>query len=140
MSADSSQVDAALVAKLLGDTALMAITSDGVYFDEAPDGKTRFVIVQQHAHEESVMQPGATAFETFVYLVKAVTTGGSGADVSAAALRIQALLHFGTLTPTGYSLMSMERTERIRYAEVDDKSTVRWQHRGGLYQVMVSPN
>lgn len=137
---DSSAVDAALVAKLLGDAALTALIPDGVYFDAAKQGATRFVIVSLvDAHDTP--QFGARSFEDALYLVKAVALSSSGADVRAAAARIDALLEGGTLAIAGYSVMVLEREERVRYTEVDDADqSIRWQHRGGRYRVMVSPN
>lgn len=137
--ADSSAVDAALVAKLLGDATLMAMVPDKVYFDVAPPNATKFVIVSQEGHEDTYAMPEADAFERFSYLVKAVIQGTGSAEVSSAAARIHTLLHHGTLSPTGYAVMTIERTQRIRYLEVDDAANVRWQHRGGIYDVWVSP-
>jgi hypothetical protein len=133
---DSSEVDAALSAKLLNDATLMAIMTDGVYFDEAAQGKTKFVIVSLIAEFDEPMF-NARAFEDATYLVKAVAKSSSGADVKTAAARIDTLLEQGTMTITGYGLMAMRRIERVRYTEVDDQDpSIRWQHRGGRYQVV----
>jgi hypothetical protein len=59
--------------------------------------------------------------------------------VKTAAARIHTLLQLGTLTATGYTLMRLARLERVRYTEVDEDTDARWQHRGGHYEVMVSP-
>lgn len=136
--ADSSEVDSALIAKLMADGPLMASMTDGVYFDEASQGKTKFVIVSLVTEFDEPMF-GARAYEDATYLVKAVALGSSGADVKTAAARIDAVLDGQPLTVTGYKLMVMQRVERIRYTEVDeiDKS-IRWQHRGGRYQIVVS--
>lgn len=134
MPSDSSAVDDALVAKLLADSTLMAITTDGVYFDAAPQGKTKFVIVS-HMSETDEPMFGGTAYEDFTYLVKAVTANTTGADVLSAAARIHTILQDSTLAPTGYTLMKMHRVERIRYTEIEDASDRRWQHRGGLYKI-----
>ena len=135
---DSSAVDAALVAKLGADATLLGYMPNGVYIDEAPPGMTRFVIVSVvEAHDEA--QFSSRAYEDVTYLVKAVALSTTVADIRAAAARIDALLEHGTLAPTGYTLMTMRRIERVRTTEVDevDKS-LRWHHRGGRYQVMVS--
>lgn len=136
---DSSAVDNAIVAKLGGDTALLALMPNGAYMDEAPQGSTRFVIVSL---VDAVDHPqfGGRAFEDALYLVKAVALSTTNADIKAAAARIDALLDYGTLTVTGYSLMAMRREERVRFQEVDEvDAAIRWQHRGGRYRVMVSP-
>ncbi len=134
---DSSAVDVAVMAKLSGDATLMGVTTDGVWRDEAPQGATKFVIVSQQAHEDNYQENGE-AYELFTYLVKAVTQSTSGSDVSTAAARIHTLLQDGALSPTGFRLLNMHRTERIVYTEVDESNLdLRWQHRGGLYEVMV---
>lgn len=117
----------------------MALMTDGVYWDVAPQAATKFVIVSQMSHEDSY-EENQSATETFTYLVKAVAKDTSGADTKTAAARIQTLLQDGTLAPTGYRLMNMQRTERIRMTEDDAGSNFRWSHRGGLYAVMLEPD
>ena len=135
---DSSAIDAALSAKLLGDATLMALIPDGVYMDIAGKNAERFAIVSLMSALDTGMF-NARAYESPIYLVKAVEKDGSGVNAKAAAARIDVLLEQGTLTITGYALMTMHRIERIRYTEVDDDQDARWQHRGGLYRVEVSP-
>jgi hypothetical protein len=137
---DSSDVDAALVAKLQNDSALAALMPGGVFMDVGPAGATQFVIVSLvDAHDEPMF--GGCAFEDAQYLVKAVELSTVPVKNSkAAAARIQALLDQQPMTITGYSLMTMRRVARVRYLEVDDKdASIRWQHRGGQYQIAVSP-
>lgn len=137
---DSSEIDDALVAKLLNDVTLMALATGGVYIDEAKQNADRFLIVSLiTAFDEPMF--GKRAYEDATYLVKYVERGTSSVNTKAAAARIDTLLELGTLVVTGYNVMVIRRAERIRYTEVDeiDKS-IRWQHRGGRYRVMVSPN
>lgn len=137
---DSGAVDAAIVARLAGDATLMGLMTDGVYFDVAASGKTKFVIVSLTTSFDDHEFCG-TAFEEVTYLVKAVTLGTSGAEVRAAAARIHALLQGVQLTVAGYTNALLRRTEYVRYTEVDDvDNDIRWQHRGGRYEVWVSPN
>jgi len=134
---DSAAVDAALVAKLSSDATLTALMTDGVYFDIAPHGKTKFVIVSLLAEEDEPMFTGR-AYEEGLYLVKAVSSESSAVNARSAAARIDALLENGTLTVTGYSLMRLTRVNRVRYMEVDEAdTTIRWQHQGGHYSVAV---
>lgn len=139
--ADSSDVDAALSAKLLADTGaggLMTIMTDGVWFDVAPHGKTRFVVISLLNEDDEPMFQGR-AFEDALYLVKAVAQETTGVNVKAAAARIDTLLEGGTLSISGYSLMRMTRISRVRYTEVDEQNEdIRWQHRGAHYAVTVS--
>lgn len=141
---DSSDVDNALVAKLGADATLLALMPNGVYFDEGPPNATRLVIVSL-VDEHDEPQFGGRAFEDALYLVKAVALSKPSAPLPSnvmkdAAARIDALLENGTLTVPGYGLMTMQRDSRIRSTEVDEiDSSIRWQHRGGRYQVMVAP-
>jgi hypothetical protein len=141
MALDPSAVDNALVAKLLGDSTLRTLLPDGVFFDESNPGATRFVIVSLVDSHREPLQNGRTAYEDALYLVKAVTKSDSGANIQAAASRINALLDGGDLAPEGYGLLIMRLQGRLRRSEVDgvDKS-IRWYHRGGHYQVMTRPH
>lgn len=135
---DPSALDDALVARLLADDALMAEAIDGVYIDEAPPGAKQFVIVSL-VDALDVPQFGGRAYEDNLYMVKFVALSTAGANVATAAARLDALLEDGTLTIPGYTLMTMRRESRLRQTEVDDADpSLRWQHRGGRYRVMVS--
>lgn len=137
--ADPSSVDAAVVAKLRGDATLLALMTDGVYVDIAPNGKTKFVIVSLVVHFDEYVFEGS-AFEQSVYLVKAVAREVDTSAVITAAARIHTLLQDVALTITGYTHGLTRRSERVRYTEVDDLNPdIRWQHRGGRYDVFVSP-
>jgi len=139
---DSQDIDTALLTKLSGDATLLALLPNGVWFDEAPPGSKRFVVVSL-VDENDEQRFGARAAEDARYLVKAVmlTTASptANADIKAAAARIDVLLDNQTLTATGYASMLVERESRIRLTEVDDVDpTVRWYHRGGQYRVVMS--
>jgi hypothetical protein len=136
---DTSAVDSALIGVLANDATLATLLPDGVWGDIAPLGATKFVIVSQSAHHDEPQFTG-DAYEDILYLVKAVIRDTSGVTVAAAAARIQALLEDPTPFPiTGYTLMKCHRTERVRLLEVDEDPSFRWQHRGGLYELFVSP-
>jgi hypothetical protein len=135
--ADSSEIDAALSNKLLTDPTLAGLMPDGVWFDVGKKGATKFVVVSLLSALDEHMFQGR-AYEGPLYLVKAVALSTTGADVKAAAARIDALLDGGTLTITGYGLLAMQREERVRYTEVDQENDARWQHRGGHYSVMAA--
>jgi hypothetical protein len=137
---DSSDIDAALVAKLGADATLLGYMPNNVHIDEATAGSTRFVIVSLIEETDS-HRLGGRAHEDALYLVKAVAvkTSGGVPPVKEAAARIDALLDGGTLTVNGYTLMTMHRESRIRYTEVDEEDeSIRWYHRGGQYRVMMS--
>jgi hypothetical protein len=137
--ADSSDIDNALVAKLGADATLLALVPNGVYLDEAPPGATRFVIVSL-VDEADAGRFGGRAIEDALYLVEArMLSTVAGANVKAAAARIDVLLEQGTLTVSGYSLMALFRESRIRLTEVDGADpSIRWLRRGGNYRLVVS--
>ena len=148
---DSSDIEAAVIAKLLADAALRTLLPDGVFMDEAGesmvDGSAakRFVIVSLlEAHDEPTFD--GTAFEDGLYLVEARALSKiNGAPlppltIKAAAARIQALLHEKPLAIPGYRLMLMTREGRVRKTEVDDADpSIRWFRRGGQYRIIASP-
>jgi len=138
---DSGAIDVALLTLLQTDAALLAAMPDGVWYDVAPAGAARFVIVSL-LHEADASGFEGRAFEDALYLVKAVarsTVSTAHADVKAAATRIEALLERQVLTVDGYTSLLMERRERVRVTEVDDvDQDLRWYHRGGHYAVVMS--
>lgn len=136
----TSDVDLALLGKLSADAQLKTLMPDGCYWDISPSGKTRIVIVKLMGHDLTDMF-GGEAFEQPLYLVKAVELSTSAANVINAAKRIDQLLNNQALTISGYSLMTLQYQEYIRYAEADSTNPdARWQHCGGMYLISVSPN
>jgi hypothetical protein len=132
---DSSAIDNALVALLGSDTTLLSYCPNGVYWDEAPPNSTKFVIVSliDEADEATF---GGRAYEDALYLVKAVALSTAGANMQAAAARIDTLLNDQMLTVSGYTHMVIHRESRVRITEVDDEdASIRWLHRGGYYRV-----
>lgn len=135
---DSSDIDNALIAKLGADAALLALCPNGVYWDEAPPGSQRFVIVSLvDASDRAVFN--RRAFEDALYQVEARMLSTAGGNIKAAAARIDALLEDQTLTVTGYAWMTMFRESRLRGTEVDALDTaIRWYRRGGRYRVQMA--
>lgn len=145
---DSSEIDNALSTKLLSDTTLMALMPDGVFFDVAQASMvsssatpTRFVIVSLLSALDTD-QFRSTAYESPIYMVKAVMKSDSGATtiIKNAAARIQTLLHDQSLTIPGYGLMTMHRIERIRFTEPGQTADANWWHRGGQYLIEAVPS
>lgn len=141
--ADSSEIDAALVNKLLNDAQLRALMPDGVFFDLAgpsiATGKnsTRFVLVSLvDENDRAVFQ--RRGFEDALYLIRAVALQGAG-DVKTAAARIDTLLEDQPLTVAGYTWMTTHRESRVRTMEEDSVDiSIKWAHRGGMYRVQMS--
>jgi hypothetical protein len=134
----SGAVDAALFAALGADATLKTLCPDGVWRNQAPQGRTRFVMVALSAHDDRPMFHG-TAFERFVYAVSAVLKDQSSVNAAAAEDRIKAVLEAVT-SPAGYDLAIAQRGERIAYSEPDPVNPdLFWQHFGGLFEVLVTP-
>ena len=136
---DSSAIDNALLAVLGSDAALLALTPNGAYWDESPPGSTRFVIVSL-VDEVDAQQFGSRSYEDALYAVEArMLSTVTGANIKAAAARIDALLEDAVLTVAGFKTMTVHRESRIRMTEVDDQdASIRWYRRGGQYRVQMS--
>lgn len=138
-NADSSLVDDAIIAKLLNDSQLRSLCPDGVWSDQAGEGKERFIIVSLvEANDVPVFE--GRAFEDSLYLIKAVIKNGKG-DIKGACSRIDEILSGadgrGAIIPVpNFGELSIAREARVRYTEVDEEEpTLRWLHRGGRYRV-----
>ena len=135
--ADSSDIAGALIAKLGSDLELLALCPNGVYRDQAPPGATRFVIVSLLAGEDLGVF-GKRAIEAGVYLVEArMLSTVAGANVKAAAARIDVLLEDQPVT--GFRWMTLHREEPIGLTEIDAADpSIRWFRRGGRYRLEMS--
>lgn len=130
-------IEQAVIQKLGADATLASLAPGGIWLDVAPETATEpYIIVNLQSHLDTVAMSDALSFETAFLLVKAIVSGGSAASAQTAADRVQTLLHGTTLTITGGTLMSMTRSGRVRYVEVDGDQ--RFQHVGALYEVAVS--
>ncbi len=136
--ADSAAVDSAIIGALYNDATLKGLLPDGVYFGIAPQSKTKCAVVMLPTHVDTDIFQG-TGFEESTYMVKALVRDNSVTTANQAAARIDTIMQ--TLAaPTGYVLTVSKRTERIAYTEPDPNNPDQmWQHRGGLYDVMVEP-
>jgi len=138
MRPSSRNVDAAIVGKLLADPALTTLMPDGVFWGEAKQGSTRFVIVSL-AHDSIIPIFDGHGIADSLYVVKAVALATTGADTKAAEDRIAQLLEDQELTAAGYTWMATFGEQRIRDTEVDQiDPTIRWQHGGAYYRVQMS--
>lgn len=140
--ADPADIYAVIALRMTSDAPLTALLPDGVFRDVAPAGVTRAVIISKQADGRAYMF-NATAYEEFTYMVKAVHKSTIGTTANQAAARIKALLHEQVFAINGYTLMNCQVAEdnaRVEFVEVDpDDSDARWQHRGWLFDVTVSP-
>jgi hypothetical protein len=139
MPPDSSAIDAALVATLAADAQLTALCPDGIYWDVAPAGMQRFVLVSLTAADDEPVFEGR-AWEDMIYLVKAVMLSTVANQTSKeAAARIDQVLEGATLAANGYDTMIVRRERRFRTTEADPRDpTIQWFHRGGWYRAVMS--
>lgn len=137
---DTDAIDEALVATLADDSALMALMTDGVFFDVAKPGATKFVIVSMVIGQDDYGINQEHASETVLYTVQAVEKSTNTTNTKAASKRIHALLQNAALTITGYNNVIVRRMERVRYQEIDEDTQERFQHRGGRYEVWAAPS
>jgi hypothetical protein len=132
-------LDAAVVSTLLNDSTLRSLVPDGVYFGDAGVNASRFISVSRIDHI-ATYDFGVTAWDAVTYQVKAVILSTSGANLDAAAARIQALLHDAPLTATGYIVRLILLRQAIRYNETDPANPARhWWHGGGRYEIYAIP-
>lgn len=139
---DSARIDAALMAWLNADATLLQLVPNLIYFDQAPAGSQRFVIVSLVEHRDELVF-GGRSYEDALYAVEARILSKSVADANskaqAAAARIDLLLDGMTLSVSGYVTMTVRRESRFRQSEVDDAdSSIVWYRSGGNYRVVMS--
>lgn len=137
---DAGEVERALIGKLDADPALSASLPDGVFYDLAPIGSTKFVIVSLSTSRGLYELNDGETLRALVYVVKAVVLGTGGATIADADRRIQELIDRQPLdlpAAAGATLMVARWVDRIRYTENVDGET--WQHRGARYEITVTP-
>lgn len=134
---DSLAIDASLLGLLGSDATLLSLMPNGVHFDNAPAGSTRFVVVRLQSDLDTRKFEGR-AFEDVIYSVIAIAKDKSWAAVRQAAFRIDQLLDGQSLTVEGFGPMTFSRTERHRYSNPDPADDVSWKHAGGVYACLAS--
>lgn len=139
MRPDSSDIDAAVVNLLQADTTLKGLMPDGVFFDAAPPGLKRFVLVDLFDAFDRTAYEGHRAFECPMYAIRAVGLSTMNPNMKGAAKRLDELLGDVALSVPGYADVRIFREDenpRIRHTEVDQQdASIRWFQRGGHYRV-----
>jgi hypothetical protein len=137
---NSGAVDSAVIAALQADATLRGLMPDGVFFNLAPPGSTRFVLVGIFdARDEGLF--GQRGFENTLYFVKAVglSRATSLSTMKSAAHRIDELLELATLAPADFSWIDCVREERLADTVPDPLDpSLFWFHFGGHYRVQVA--
>ena len=88
--ADSSNIDAALLAVLAADATLAGLMPDGVWIDVAPPGSKQFVRISLDDERDEAVFVAGRAIEDALFLVEAVelsTVAVSHARAAAASRR-----------------------------------------------------
>ena len=135
-----TEVERALIGKLAADATLSTLLPDGVYYDVAPIGSTKFVIVSLSTSRGLDELADAETFRALIYIVKAVALGSGSDTVAAADIRIQEIVDRQPLDlapEAGAELMVARWVDRIRYTEIANGEA--WQHRGARYEITVTP-
>jgi len=137
---DATEVERALIGKLAADATLAALLTDGVYYDIAPIGSTRFAIVSLSTSRGLDEINDGETFRALIYVIKAVVLGSASTTVADADKRIQELVDRQPLDlppAAGAELMVARWVDRIRYTETIANDV--WQHRGARYEITVTP-
>ena len=142
--ATETAVRRAAYGKMAGDGTLTGLLgppatgfSQSIYHEEAPPnaGYPFIVFHKQAGTPTYTFKQGSSAFETDVWLIKAVDRNTSADAAEAVASRLRALLTDGALTISGATQMYLRRDSDIpSYQEVRDG--VQYRHVGSLWRLI----
>lgn len=139
----STSVRRALYGKMAGDTTLNGLLatppsgwSKSIYHREAPDsaGYPLVIFQKQSGVPTYTMQSGRSAYESDVWLVKAIDRNTTADPAEAVQARLETLLLDATLSISGEELMYLRRESDVEFSEVSDGVT--YQHAGALWRLM----
>jgi hypothetical protein len=122
---------------LAADATLASLASGGVWEDPAPANQNAPIVVLLYETAEDETCGGGSRVTRFYYVVKVVGPAVMIETIRQAALRLDALLHFGPIAQDhlpGYNVMAAKRNEPIAYPDPEPTTGVRYMHRGGRYQ------
>lgn len=137
---NANEVERALIGKLSADAELIGYLPDGVFYDLARQGATRFAIVSLSRARGQYELNDGESFRALTYIVKAVCLDTDSDPIAKADARIQALIDRQPLAlspESGATLMAARWVDRIRYTETENNQV--FQHRGGQYEITVTP-
>lgn len=126
---------------LSGDGTIAGIVGTRIYAGIAPASATFPCIVYLPLSAgEDVRGPGATRiWAAPLYLVKAITQGGSVAALQTLVDRIDALLHGQKGGTADATIQYCVRERPFRMTTVEAPGNTVYQHLGGEYRVAASP-
>ena len=116
-------------------TTLLGSGSASLIHAVAPATATYPLVIFNKQAGTTTDRFGGDAYKDHVWLVKAVTRATSSSVAEDIDKAINDLLHFGTLTITGGTLMHMARESDVDYTETSGDQQYR--HAGGLYRLVV---
>lgn len=140
----STAVRRALYGKLAGDTTLNSLLasppsgwSKSIYYEVAPEGASYpFIIINKQSSVPTGAFGDPSAFDSDVWLVKAVDRGMSADAAEAVAERVTALLNDASLSISGATLAYIRRQADVDYAEVSNGQSFR--HAGSLFRLITT--
>lgn len=143
----STAVRRAIYGKLSGDSTLTNMLgaaptgyTKAIYHDPAPEGTGfPFVVLSKSSGIPtesfgSYTNGGTFAYETDVWLIKAVDQSPSADVAEGIAARITTLLNDASLSISGGTTMYLRRQSDVEYSEVIDGETFR--HAGSQYRLL----
>jgi len=138
----STPVRRAIYGKLAGDTTLNGILgspaagySKNIYHQQAPAGaQFPYVLFQKQAGNPTEAFGDPSAYDTDIWLVKAVDRNTTADPAEAAAARVITLLNDATLSISGSVLLYLRRQSDVEYPEEIDGQM--YQHVGSLFRLV----
>lgn len=137
----SVAVRRALYGKMSGDVTLTAMLaspptgrSKSIYYQRAPQGADFPYVVFSKQSGTAIYGLTARAYDTEVWLVKAVDRSEDSDVAENIASRLDALLTDGTLSISGRTQLYLRRESDVDYAE--DSDGVTFHHAGSLFRLI----
>jgi hypothetical protein len=138
----STAVKRAVYGKLAGDTTLNNLLgtpasgySKSIYYQQAPAGATYPLVIfnkQSGVPTEAFADP--SAFDTDIWLVKAIDKNTTADPAEAIQARLIALLNDTTLSISGGTLLYLRRQSDVEYPELENG--VSFKHAGSLFRLV----
>ena len=138
----STAIRRALYGTLAGDVTLNALLatpasgySKAIYFQQAPqDAALPYVVFQKQAGTPTEAMGDPSAFETDVWMFKAVDQSSSADVAESIQARLKTLLNDAALSISGASCLYLRRQSDVEYPETE--SGVRYVHAGSMFRLV----
>lgn len=141
----STVIRRAIYGRLSGDTTLTGLLasppvgySKSIFYQQAPENAAYpFIVLSKQSGVPTDTFTQAGAFETDVWLVKAIDHAESADVAEQIQDRLRTLLNDAPLSISGQGLMALRRQSDVDYSEVADGE--RYIHAGSLFRVIFQP-